>query len=212
MDLAIVIDTSWSVGEANFERIIKFMNNIVNSLEFVSGKTQLAILTFNDDTKVWMNLGQYHKKADVIEVIDNMEYVGGGTFTADALRVLREDIFNSDNQDRPSAPNVAILVTDGVSNILPQRTIPEAQNAHAAGIHIYGIGIGLNSTDEIGKIVSDKQSLYLINNYHELVDFSTKMLDKVCSMDDDDGRHGLAAAYSGRRYMMNPVPQTGIIF
>ena len=42
---------------------------------------------------------------------------------------MREEIFNPLRGDRPDAPNVAIILTDGVSNINSRRTIPEAETA-----------------------------------------------------------------------------------
>ena len=195
------------MGEANFQRVLKFVHNIINGLEFVSGKTQIAVLTYSDDTIIWMNFGHYTKKKDILEVVDRIAYTGGGTFTADALKVLRERVFNPDLQDRPSAPDVAILITDGVSNILPQRTIPEAHNTHAAGIHVYGVGVALNDSEELAEVVSDKQSLFLINNYHELVEFSANILDIVCSI--DESAHGLAAVDPAAGYTLDTPPDPG---
>ena len=40
-------------------------------------------------------------------------------------------------------PNFAIIITDGISNLNSERTIPEAILTHAAGVHVYVIGIGL---------------------------------------------------------------------
>jgi hypothetical protein len=43
--------------------------------------------------------------------------------------MMREEIFDPDRGDRPTAPNKCILITDSVSNILPQNTVPEAKQA-----------------------------------------------------------------------------------
>ncbi len=44
------------------------------------------------------------------------------------------------NGDRAGDPNVAIVITDGRSNIDQQRTLPAAENARRAGIEIYAVG------------------------------------------------------------------------
>ena len=69
-----------------------------------------------------------------------MPFTKGGTFTADALRLLREDVFTEAQGDREGAANVAVFLLDGVSNILPQRTLAEAKRAHRDGIRLYAIG------------------------------------------------------------------------
>jgi collagen type VI alpha len=56
--------------------------------------------------------------------------------------------------DRPDAPNIAVVVTDGISNINSRRTITEAINARAKNIHIYSIGIGLKDTKEVFAIAT----------------------------------------------------------
>ena len=59
-------------------------------------------------------------------------------------------------------PNFAIIITDGISNLNSERTIPEAILTHAAGIHIYVIGIGL--TGETLEIKVRKQNLLKMTN------------------------------------------------
>lgn len=43
--------------------------------------------------------------------------------------------------DRPDAPNVALVFTDGASNIEAQRTIPNAIDARERGNHIVVFGV-----------------------------------------------------------------------
>ena len=45
-----------------------------------------------------------------------------GTATHEALRVMREDVFTGVRGDRPTIPNVAVLISDGQSNIDPVQT------------------------------------------------------------------------------------------
>jgi len=46
-----------------------------------------------------------------------LPYLGGGTNTAAALRLLREVIFRPENGDRPSARNVVVLIANGESTL-----------------------------------------------------------------------------------------------
>ena len=180
MDLAFIIDSSSSLGSRDFKRTLRFCKNIVKNLEFASGKTRIAAMTYNDDSWVRFHFNRYSSKQEVLDAIDIFHYTWGATFTSEALRRLREDVFDPQNGDRPSVTNKVILITDGVSNILPQRTIPEARNAARAGIHIYAIGVGLNNTDEVKGIASDADSVFLYSSYAELVDMSDIVLDKIC--------------------------------
>lgn len=64
-----------------------------------------------------------------MSAIDGMPYLYGSTNTADALREMGNNMFTAANGDRSDAPNIAILLTDGVSNINSRRTIPEGVSA-----------------------------------------------------------------------------------
>ncbi len=47
-----------------------------------------------------------------MDALDTIPYqFPGATFTSDALRVMRNDIFSEDRGDRASATNVAVLIT-----------------------------------------------------------------------------------------------------
>ena len=63
----------------------------------------------------------------MLHALEFVPYRGGDTYTADGLRVTREDVFDVNHGDRTEARNLVLLVTDGTSNILPQRTLPEAR-------------------------------------------------------------------------------------
>ena len=49
--------------------------------------------------------------------------------------------FTSENGDRSNAPNVAIIVTDGMATREVERTQPDAQRAQDDGIEMVSIGI-----------------------------------------------------------------------
>lgn len=71
----------------------------------------------------------YSRLSEINEAVDKIPYTYGSTNTADSLKSMREELFNPTRGDRPDAPNIAIILTDGVSNINSRRTIPEAEAA-----------------------------------------------------------------------------------
>ena len=54
--------------------------------------------------------------------------LAGFTNIHQALDLMRTEQFNT-SADRPEAPNVGILITDGESTVRPARTIPAAVRA-----------------------------------------------------------------------------------
>ena len=54
---------------------------------------------------------------------------------------MRVEVFNRQD-DRRNSPNTVICITDGVSTVDPDLTIPMAEQARSEGIRILAVGIG----------------------------------------------------------------------
>jgi len=67
-----------------------------------------------------------------------MPFLDANTNTSGGLYVMMTQLFNVANGDRPSVPNIAIVITDGLSTYDHNLTIPYAQEAKRRGITIYG--------------------------------------------------------------------------
>ena len=80
-------------------------------------------------------------KASLAAAIRAINYDGGNTNTTGGLRLMRTQIFNSANGDRPNVPDVAILITDGVPTLDVDELLEEVHLDWAANIHIVGVGV-----------------------------------------------------------------------
>ena len=107
-------------------------------------RVSTVILTFSFPNH---NCFRYETAEEVIMAIEELQYKPfQRTNTQAALRSMRRDVFDPNGLgrrgDRQFVPNVAIVITDGKSNILPTNTIPEAILAMDKGITILSVGIG----------------------------------------------------------------------
>ena len=101
--------------------------------------------------------GSYTSKADVIEAVSELQYRPfQRTNTQLALRRMRLDVFDPQGEgrrgDRQFVQNVAIVITDGESNIVSSNTVPQAHLAIEAGITLLPVGVGNLTTDAITEI------------------------------------------------------------
>jgi len=109
----------------------------------------------------------------------------GTTNTQDALRLTYRSVFRSRRGDRPGVPNVAIVVSDGNSNVLPDRTIPEADEARRRGIELFAVAVGQRSNpSEMAGIASDPDSAHLLSmrTEDELRSTASRLLDLLCDL------------------------------
>ena len=48
LDITLVVDTSKSIGERDFGILLLWLQNVTRPLEFASGKTRVAVVTFSN--------------------------------------------------------------------------------------------------------------------------------------------------------------------
>lgn len=182
VDLVFVIDSSTSVGEENFRKQINFVKQLLSNSDIDSGAVRAGALIYSTGVEVQFQLNAYSTQASMFEAIDNIQYIYGSTNTADGLRTMRQEMFTTDNGDRPDVMNIAIVITDGVSNINSRRTIPEAETAHGEGIFIYTVGIGLTDRTELDAIATPPASSnsFVVDTFDELKGFEDTVFTSLC--------------------------------
>ena len=165
-----VLDASTSVTEPNFQLMKDFVADFLFIADIDGGNVRVGVVIYSTDVHVEFQMNTYSSKLDVLQAIDRIPYRYGSTNTADALETMRTQMFSAANGDRANVPNLAIVITDGVSNINSRRTIPEAEQARNNSIHIYAIGIGLTDTTELDGIASRPvdENRFAVQEFSEL--------------------------------------------
>lgn len=141
VDVVIILDASTSVTETNFDKMRTFAKDIVDKANVDSGSVRIGCLIYSTSVEIQFYLDEYKTNDDVKAAIDKIPYIYGSTNSADALKTMHEQLFNTRRGDRNDVENVAFMITDGISNINSRRTIPEAQAAIGKGITVYAIGM-----------------------------------------------------------------------
>ena len=183
VDMVFVLDASTSVTEFNFQIVKDFMIDFLSEASIDDGSVRVGVVSFSDDDYLQFHLNNHRDKMSLLRAIDSMPYAQGSTNTADALLTMRSEMFTAGNGDRAGVPNVAIVITDGVSNINSRRTIPEAEQARADGIHIYSIGIGLTDTKELDAMASRpvEENRYSVQDFSELRHLRDDIFHALCT-------------------------------
>jgi uncharacterized protein YegL len=93
VDLVFLLDTSGSVGQGNFNKMLMFVDEVVRAVGFQYDRTRLGIITFSSDARVAFHLGDYKTQRALTKAIMAVPYTSGQTNMAAALRKMREDMF-----------------------------------------------------------------------------------------------------------------------
>lgn len=177
-----VLDASTSVTEPNFDLMKDFVKDFLLEADIDGGNVRVGVIIYSTEDYVQFHLDRYQTKAAVYNAIDDIPYRHGSTNTADALNTMRTEMFTLRNGDRPNVDNIAIIVTDGVSNINSRRTVPEAEQAREDGVHIYALGVGLSDTKELDGMASKpiEENRFAVQDFNELRGLRHKVFSSLC--------------------------------
>lgn len=117
------------------------MADVAQSLLIGPDDTRVAAIRFSNDATVMFHLDTYNTSLDVGRALRSIQIIASTTNTAGALRLMMTDVLTPRWGDRPDVHNVAILITDGQSNVNEWDTIPAAQAARSAGVRLFVIGV-----------------------------------------------------------------------
>lgn len=185
LDVVFVLDGSGSL-ENSFEVSLRLTKFIVQGLNFAGGQTRVGVLTYSDQPSVGFYLNRYSDLRSVLNAIA-FNQAAGATNTQAALDQLRLSMFTASNGDRQGVDNIAVVLTDGLSNVNADQTIPKAQLAQQNGITIIGVGIedqdGMNlmEVEDISSQPPSKYSFAVIDTSDAgLMSTANRILDLIC--------------------------------
>ena len=123
--------------------MLTFVSNAIDVLVIGQNASRVGVISFSQNARTIFHLNTYYNKAALKNAVLNIPFDGGLTGIAGAFRLALSE-FDEAYGDRPDAQNIAILITDGSSNIELQRTFPDAQSAKNNGIEVLCIGVTNN--------------------------------------------------------------------
>ncbi|KAK3608159.1 hypothetical protein CHS0354_034118 [Potamilus streckersoni] len=183
-DVYFVLDSSSSIWMPNFKKQLNFVKDIVNQFDIGPNKTRVAVVTFSDGIHPVITLDGFHEKKGLLEKIDTIPYLTGGTKTGSTLEYIRTRGF-SPQIARQDVVHIAIVMTDGQSvNI--KKTEEEANSLQKQGVYLFAIGIGHNvDTTELAMIASnpDEAFLFQVDDYNALTSIKDIIAVKTCTVE-----------------------------
>lgn len=178
-DVVFVLDSSGSVGEGNFQQMKDFLKKFLYEVDVESCGFRVGVLKFGSSAFVQFHLNSYTTTEDLTAAIDNIRYSHGFTYTADAVRVARDSMFQRSRGDRTDARNVLVFLTEGLANVHSRQTLEEVRKARNAGIHLVPIGIGSNNREEMNAMATHERGIFFVDRFSQLENITTALADYI---------------------------------
>ncbi|XP_076814473.1 sushi, von Willebrand factor type A, EGF and pentraxin domain-containing protein 1-like [Clavelina lepadiformis] len=186
MNLVLILDSSGSIGEENWQTLLRFAAYFVGLLELAEDKTKVAVLTYSDDVDVKNQIRLTADKSRLKNRIKKLPWLGLETSTGKALRRARVSIRRYDRSRIPeeegSLQNIVVLITDGAAS--DNAIGPAIKLRREATVFVVGVqpALGFIKRSELSEIAGDhKRVLFLADGYEELNNnFATELTELVC--------------------------------
>ena len=166
------------------------MKNLIRDFTIGQNNVQVGVVSFSNSVRPEFQLNTYQTKDPMLRHIDRMPYLDQSTNTQEAIRYTRTVMFTSQNGDRSFAPNIIIIITDGVPQIpedlneAKTLAIQEAELSRQQGISIFAIGIGPQITQTVLNAMANSppsQFTFKVNEFRQLEGILTQVASAACS-------------------------------
>ena len=144
LDVVFILSGSRSIGFEQFKQLQIFVVSVLNSLPRTG--THVGVVLFSETATSYFFPNWQQDLDRVARYLSAYHYSDSVANTAAGLDYARTQLFS---RDRSGVPEVAIVVTDGKSNVDTERTIPSARALHNSGVRIISVGVGtsINETE-----------------------------------------------------------------
>lgn len=140
-DVYFLVDSSWSMGQENFEHVRDFLYSLIQSLHQVGeDRFKFALVQYNTRPKTEFQLNSYPTTQGVLAHIKTMSYRGGGTRTGLGLEFLIRTHLTTASGSRAAegVAQVVVVLTDGRSQ---DDVVEPAQVLRLAGVEVFAVGV-----------------------------------------------------------------------
>ena len=178
-----VIDESGSIGSSRFQLIREFVGDISTELILQSPRSAVGVILFDSIARIEFNLRAHTSLTSLLSAINRLPFNGGGTDTAEALRLLLSSAQNGVLGLRSDSTNTAIVITDGFSSSR-SATLSAAAALHASNIfNVFAVGVGGADLNEIEAIASSPEFVFFTSSFTSsgLQQLQERIIEQLCT-------------------------------
>ncbi|KAM6450855.1 collagen alpha-4(VI) chain-like [Liasis olivaceus] len=179
-DIILLIDTSESMTQLEFEQIKDFIELIVNKSDVGADKVRIGLLQFGFTPEEVFPLNKYNNKGDLRKAITTMRQVQEGARIGKALD-FASPYFDSSEGGRLGVKQYLIVVTDEESSDDVRRA---ARALRKKGVVIYAIGILKANNSQLLDIAGTQDKIFLEDYVESLMFLVKPILFEICNPEE----------------------------
>ncbi|XP_053382202.1 collagen alpha-6(VI) chain-like [Mercenaria mercenaria] len=184
-DVIFILDSSASQTRDQFQIQLDFVRKFVEQINISWEEFQIAVITFSTDARVDINFNPYINKDALLNMIKEIDYRPGATFTDKGLKEAMEVARRSERREGMVTLTYAFVLTDGMSNKRSETRLA-AKNLKSSGIKVIAIGIGKEvSHQELVDIASPGDTfspsyVFSVGDFNALATILKRLVHVTC--------------------------------
>jgi len=175
-DLAIVLDSSGSIGAGNFEVAKQFVERLAYAFT-VHAQSQLSFITYSDSVYTRIVMTNSLSRGQISTTILTTPWEAGNTYTNLGIDAAVTQLISTER----GVPMNMVVLTDGASTV-PSLTLEAANRAIGRGIRTFSVGItpSINQQELLAIAGNDPNRVFTTANFDELINLLAPLSLKVC--------------------------------
>ncbi len=123
IDLALLLGTE-GLTDSSWVGVTSLMLDVVRRMDVSRTGVNMGLELYQQSARIWFDFNDYFTSRDIISAIQNVGFERGSTDTPNALRILRQDLYQTSRGDRAGNSDVAVLFISGrtITNELNSQT------------------------------------------------------------------------------------------
>ncbi|XP_070610108.1 von Willebrand factor A domain-containing protein 2 [Erythrolamprus reginae] len=157
VDILFLLDGSYSIGKASFERSKYLTIKLCDALDISPEKVRVGAIQFSNTPRLEFPLDAYFTKHKIKDQLKKIVFKGGRTETGLALKHILQQGFRGGRNS--SVSQILIILTDGRDQ---DNVSALAQQIKERGIAVFAIGVNFPRWEELYALASEPVEHYTL--------------------------------------------------
>ncbi|XP_060706236.1 collagen alpha-6(VI) chain-like [Hemiscyllium ocellatum] len=178
-DIVFLIDGSSSISASDFNQMKDFLKYVVRMFTVGQTNVQFAVAQYSEGQVAIFQLNEMSVQSELIDRIDKIIQLTGGTLTGKALEFVM-DFFETSAGSRKlqGVPQYLLVITDGLSE---DSVVAPASNLRKENINVFAVGIGQTNDNELIQISGAPERKIYIEDFGELDTIKRRIVRHLCT-------------------------------
>ncbi|KAM9326871.1 von Willebrand factor A domain-containing protein 2 [Gastrophryne carolinensis] len=182
IDLLFLLDSSSSSSLETFMRHKSFLKRFIQASLADDSPVNVGVAQYSDNVQMVVKISEYENIAELLQLVDGMQFLRGGAYTGKALRYVTQHGFKSTpafSDIRDDLPRVVVLLSGSMS----QDSVSEPA-IYARDHEVFLIGVSTDRIkEEMLEITGTPQNAITYDSPQQLFNQLPQLQKRICSVD-----------------------------